>query len=368
MIVRLCDLKKTTLVLSPLAAMALIVAGCGRSGLPNGAGTPGVSPAPVPTAAPNISISSPSSRATVTSPFTLAANASSCSSQTVTSIGYALDSNTDIMVVNSASINVPVVAVAGSHTLIVDAWNGDGTKCSATVAITVAQPAPPKSNVPANAVTVANIQALSQWAGIHDSGTDGSSSGTTAMTNSPTLSGNARQFATSFSNSGGERYWVTFGNDPEAENFFYDTWIYISGSSATIANLEFDLNQVMANGQTVIFGFQCDGYSGTWDYAENAGTPSNPIARWGHANAACNPRSWRPDAWHHLQIGYARNSEGNVTYQSVWLDGVESPINVTVPSSFALGWAQVLLTNFQVDGLGTGSNTVYLDNLTILRW
>jgi hypothetical protein len=44
-------------------------------------------------------------------------------------------------------------------------------------------------------------------------------------------------------------------------------------------------------------------------------------------------------------------------------------INETVPSAFALGWAQVLLTNFQIDGLGAyGSATVYLDQLTITRW
>jgi hypothetical protein len=32
--------------------------------------------------------------------------------------------------------------------------------------------------------------------------------------------------------------------------------------------------------------------------------------------------------------------EGNVTYQSVWLDGVEKEINQTVPSAFALNWGQ----------------------------
>ena len=32
------------------------------------------------------------------------------------------------------------------------------------------------------------------------------------------------------------------------------------------------MNQTMENGQTVIFGFQCDGYTSTWDYTRNAGT------------------------------------------------------------------------------------------------
>jgi hypothetical protein len=44
-------------------------------------------------------------------------------------------------------------------------------------------------------------------------------------------------------------------------------------------------------------------------------------------------------------------------------------LNASVPSAFALGWGSVLLTNFQIDGLGaSGSSTLYLDNLTIYCW
>jgi hypothetical protein len=58
-----------------------------------------------------------------------------------------------------------------------------------------------------------------------------------------------------------------------------------------------------------------------------------------------------------------------VTYQAVWFDGAKQTINATVPSAFALGWGSVLLTNFQIDGLGaSGTATVYLDELTVYRW
>ena len=97
-------------------------------------------------------------------------------------------------------------------------------------------------------------------------------------------------------------------------------------------------------------------------------TPTQPNDTWVHSSAVCNPRNWSANSWHHLQAGYSRDNVGNVTYQSVWLDGVEAPINATASSAFALGWSPVLLTNFQVDGLNSGSNTVYLDNLTISRW
>jgi hypothetical protein len=71
-----------------------------------------------------------------------------------------------------------------------------------------------------------------------------------------------------------------------------------------------------------------------------------------------------------VQISYSRDDEGNVSYHSVWLDGVEAPINETVNSAFKLGWSHGdLMTNFQVDGAGSsGSSTLYLDNLTIYRW
>jgi hypothetical protein len=187
---------------------------------------------------------------------------------------------------------------------------------------------------------------------------------------SPSLSGNAMEFYTTYTYYGGELYYASFGNDTTSKNFVYDGWVYLDSSSGSIANLEMDMNQVMPNGQTVIFGFQCDGWAGTWDYTENAGTPNLPIDHWVHSSATCNPQTWAQSSWHHVQVSYSRDDAGNVTYQSVWLDGNEQQINVTVPSAFALGWAPTLLTNFQVDSIAPGpsSSTVYLDNLTISRW
>jgi hypothetical protein len=88
------------------------------------------------------------------------------------------------------------------------------------------------------------------------------------------------------------------------------------------------------------------------------------------STAACNVQNWAPNTWHHVQIAYSRDTAGNVTYKSVWLDNVQQDLNVTVNSAFALGWSPTLLTNFQVDGMtqASSTNTVYLDNLTVYRW
>ncbi len=102
---------------------------------------------------------------------------------------------------------------------------------------------------------------------------------------------------------------------------------------------------------------------------ENSGTPTKSSAHWLSSGAACNVRNWSTNAWHHVQISYSRSSAGKVTYKSVWLDGKQSTINATVPSAFALGWGDVMSTNFQVDGLGSsGTATLYLDKLTVYRW
>ncbi|MEO6965737.1 MAG: hypothetical protein ABI076_07545, partial [Acidobacteriaceae bacterium] len=72
--------------------------------------------------------------------------------------------------------------------------------------------------------------------------------------------------------------------------------------------------------------------------------------------------------WHHVQMSYSRTSNGHITYKYVWFDGVRSTINKTVFGARALGWSSTMSTNFQIDGLGSGSTTVYLDSLKISRW
>jgi hypothetical protein len=322
----------------------------------------------------SVTVNSPQNGETVSSPFAVNAYATSCSNQAVRSIGYSLDSSSDTTIFKgSTSIDTNVSAKLGTHTLHVKSWGTGGAACVTDVAIKVAEvnqdPSGDTSIVPSDAVSVSSIQALSNWQGTHDKATKGNSNGTMTLVGSPSHIGIPREFVSTFTSNGGLRYWVTFGDDEDSTNFMYDGWVYLTDSATEIANLEMDLNQTIPNGQTVIFGVQCDGYSSTWDYTENLGTPQKPQGHWAHTKAACNPRSWSRNVWHHVQFTYSRNSTGVVTYKSVYFDGVQSEINATVPSAHAMGWGPVLLTNFQVDGHGaSGSSTVYLDDLTIYRW
>ena len=332
------------------------------------------------TSANGITVSSPSNNATVGSPFTLSAGASSCSGQPVSAMGYSLDNSTSTTTANGTVIGASISTSSGAHTLHVKSWGNQGAGCVANIAInvtggttatssgTVATSGGGGAYIPSYAKTVSSIQTLSNWKLAFDNATNGWASGSMYLTGSPSLTGNARRLNLSFSNGGGERFWDSFGDDTSAQNFVYDAWVYLNGSANAIANIEMDMNQVMSNGQTVIYGFQCDGYNNTWDVTRNAGSATYPKDNWVRSNAGCNPRSWAQYKWHHVQISYSRDTWGNVTYHSVWLDGNQQPINITVYSAFALGWAPTLVTNFQVDGLGSGSTSVWVDKLTVYRW
>ena len=320
-------------------------------------------------------VTSPTNGQQVSSPFTLNMSASSCSSQGVTAVGYSLDSssNTSSWPVNY--INGPVAAPSGAHTLHVKVWNGSGGVCVTDVSINVTAGATSNASsgssvVPSNAVQVSDIQALGNWVEIHDGGTSGSSSGTMSMTGSPSLTGNARFFQNQFNNFGGERYSVQFDDNTTSQNFFYDAWVYILNDSNGFSNLEFDLDQTMPNGETVVMGFQCDTWIQRWDYAVNGGSPTSPNDTWLHSYAPCNVHSWGANQWHHVQIYFSHDANGWVTYHSVWLDGNEQDLNFNVFSGYSLGWGPAIVTNFQVDGntSGTTWGNVYMDELTVYRW
>jgi hypothetical protein len=315
-------------------------------------------------------VSTPANETEVQSPFPLSATATTCSSNTVTSMGYSLDSGPDVTAMSGTSLVTTVAASTGPHTINVIAWADDGSVCVTNVDVSVGVPIQPQTSpIPSNAISVSSLQAMSNWKSVHDTGGKGKAKGSTEIVSSPSMSGSARKFATSYTDNGDERYSLSFADDETSTNFFYDGFVYIQDSAADIGNIEMDMNQTMPNGATVIYGVQCNGWYGTWDYTLNAGTVKHQIDHWAHTTSPCNPRSWGVNTWHHVQISYSRDDNGVVTYKSVWLDGAEQGLNATVPSATDLGWGSSLVTNFQVDGFhGSGSSKVYLDNLTIYRW
>lgn len=223
-----------------------------------------------------------------------------------------------------------------------------------------------------SAIGSSGLQLDTNWKSKDDPGTSGTATGSSSIVSTPTLSGDpSRKFVMSYTDYGGELNYLSFGNDTLSTHFLYDNWVYIT-NPANLQNLEMDMNQVLANGNTVIYGVQCAGVRGDWMYTLNTGTsPAAYKDSWEDSNVACTLRNWTPNAWHHVQIEYQRDSIGNVTYDWVSVDGVKKDfVGAAGNSAFTLGWAVgTLLTNLQLDGEGqSGSNVVYSNDLTISRW
>jgi hypothetical protein len=234
---------------------------------------------------------------------------------------------------------------------------------SATVA-----PGSETPRIPEFAISSPGLETSIAWRWEHDSDTKGGSNGMSSYPIYPDgrngLPG--RQFVTWYSGNGGERYHLTFGHDTNATHFIYEANVYLVDPTQ-IENVEMDMNQVLADGRTVIFGTQCSAHSNSWEYTyvNNTGT------HWHASNIHCNPHDWGAKKWHKVQIAYHRDDDGNVTYDWVGFDGVYTDFQgATVPSAESLRWTPgELLLNFQIDGAyKSGVMDAYLNNLAIYRW
>jgi hypothetical protein len=322
-------------------------------------------------ASTEIVVASPTNNSVVTSPVQIQATVSQCGGKATTAFGFSVDTSASMTWGSATEIDTSDSSISlGTHVLHFKAWAKSILCPVIDYNITVTSSSESTGlPIPSNAVVDSHRELLSNWKWNHDPGTPGSSSGTSSLVSSPTRSGQSREFSMQYSDAGGEIYSASWADDNAATHFVYENWVLLS-NPAQVANLEMDMNQVMANGQTVIYAFQCSGYSKTWEYTINSGTPTKPKVSWVPSNVSCDPQQWSANTWHHVQIAYSRDAEGNVTYESVFFDGVTSALkNAYGNSAFALGWGQVLLTNFQIDGLGSsGSSTLYSNGLNIYRW
>ncbi|HLJ76239.1 MAG TPA: Ig-like domain-containing protein [Acidobacteriaceae bacterium] len=326
----------------------------------------------------SVNVSAPTPGQTVTSPFLLSATDVTCEGQPVSTMAYSLDnSGTLLALANGTSLNTQVTASAGQHALHVKSWGPNYAACDTdltvnVVTVTAAFSPSAISVIPSTAIANRNIQTYLDWRDWFDTGTvvgsDTTASGSYAsLISSPSLSGSARQFVSTFVDNGGILYYdnVTGSNpDTTSQNWFLDQWVYVAAPSSDLANVEIDMNQLDAAGNTIIMGFQCDGWNGVWDY-----TWTDTGTHWTQSKQPCNPRNWSTNAWHHVQIYFSHDNQDNVTYHSVWFDGQEQDINATVYSALPLGWAKSNILNFQIDGMGqSGTITTYLDNVTVYHW
>lgn len=334
--------------------------------------------------AANITVASPVSGTTTQSPVWIRAHNVGCNGVSPTAFGFSIDNGATIRGATPYDIDVAHQSIAsGRHTIHFKAWvNGricpvvDSTVNVAGTAATSGgststggstSSGSTSANVPSYAVGSADLETASNWHTTHDSGTPGSSRGSTAFPATTPQYDNAREFYMTYSSRGGQRWSVSFAKDPNSTHFVLDTYVYVVNPSQ-LANLELDLNQVIPNGKTVIYGTQCSTYSGTWEWTYH----SSSGGHWHSSNVRCDPRSWSANTWHHIQVGFHRDSNGYVTHDWVNFDGTHSNFtNAGGSAAQSLGWAHgTLLMNVQMDGYNRSSGSVkaYVHKTTFYRW
>jgi hypothetical protein len=333
--------------------------------------------------AANITVASPVNGTSNSSPVWVRAHNIGCNGLAPTAFGFSVDSGATTMGVTAYDVDVTHYSISsGTHTIHFKAWTTGGicpvvnttfsiggSSSGSTSGGTSGSSTPSNTSVsiPSYAKASADLDTSSNWAFEHDAGTPGSAHGSTAYPASVSTYENAREFYMTYSDRGGERWHNSFANDGSSTHFVLDTYVYVTDPNQ-LANLELDLNQVMSNGETVIFGTQCSVYSHTWEWTYvSSGHP-----HWHSSNVGCNPTAWAANTWHHIQVGFHRNSSGYVTHDWVNFDGTHSTFSGASGSGgLWLGWAKGdLLMNMQMDGYSSGSGSIkaYFHKTVFYRW
>ena len=327
-----------------------------------------------------------------TFPVLVQAQSAGCDGESPVSFGYSVDNQRKLTLGSASSIDTTDANIAvGTHLLHFKTWTKKGICPVVTLAINVNNAASgsgtgtgtgsgsgsgvgsgtsgnPSYAFPVNAVAAAGLTASSHWEWTHDSGTPGSSVGSsTYPVSNPSMDNEAREFHVSYSAKAGEIYHLTVGSDEAATHFVYDAYVYVVDPSQ-VANVEMDMNHVTAGGRTVILGTQCSSYSGTWEYVYTSGGGPH----WHPSNIKCDPRTWAANTWHHVQIATHHDGNGVATYDWVNVDGTYTNFqNATAQASLALGWSKGdIIINFQLDGTSknSGEMVAYMDKLQVVRW
>ena len=274
----------------------------------------------------------------------------------------------------TSTVDVWLNLTAGSHYIMVQAWDKTGTIFYHPVTVnstsgvaSQSPPAPvtqdgPQANVPANAVAKIDIDQMTGWqscdacAGPNGTGPVDPYSMTQNI-HSPALDGNSATFWLGGNVPWGSAiWWKQLGPIDTASHFVYDLEFYLSNPVISQA-LEFDINQSV-NGWKYIFGTECDirnnaGFR-VWDTAN---------AHWVSTGAACQVKA---NAWNHLTWEVER--VGNQThFIAVTLNGYRQAINqyhYAKPVN-----ARELNVAFQMDGDEHQDDyQTWLDRVRLYAW
>lgn len=317
-----------------------------------------------------VAVTSPANGSTVSSPVNYAATATTTCSKGVASMGIYVN-NQLAYVTKGSKLNTQLAIGGGNQKTVVQEWDNCGGSTAQPVSVNV------------GGTTLSNLQAIGGWNqwgelppvyGICSAPCSGVNWSMYQHVNSVSLSGNATQF-----NIGGTTPYsdVLWSNPimgqgstqgipdtghtfiPTLHHFTYDAYVYVTNLSVT-QDLEFDINMYI-NGVGMEWGTQCNHLAdGAWDIWDNVD------AKWISTGAPCNLNN---AAWNHITVQVQRQSNNDLLYQTITVNGVTYNINQTVaPFPVPAGWWGMTV-NYQMDGDHKQSPyTTYLDKFSFTYW
>lgn len=316
-----------------------------------------------------VTVTSPASGSTSGSPVHFVASATS--THPITAMRIYVD-NISVYLVSAGNLDTSVGMSAGSHNVVVQAWDSTGLVMKAPFSLSVGAssptptPTPTPSGLPAppaGAITKSNIEQMAGWesctvcAGANAAGPVAVYS-MVANQASPSLDGNSAKFSISGPTPYSDAlWWKQLGAADTATNLKYDVDFYITNPGVAQA-LEFDNNQ--SNGaHKFIFGTQCNIKGANhWDVWGNA------EGNWISTGIAC----FAPTAfqWHHLTWEFKRTAT-QVIYVGFTYDGVTHYVNRTYTARNSS--VHELNVAFQMDGdSAMHAYSTWLDRVTLTYW
>jgi hypothetical protein len=316
-------------------------------------------------------LQSPAANATVNGSVVVQATA--VSSRTITAMQI-YDNGNLVNQTSGAGLNTTLPVGAGSHHLVVKAWDTAGTQFMSPVVVNSGSSTPPPQppagdnggssqvSVPANALPFKDIDQMGGWqwcgacSGIGGQGPEVPFS-LTQNIQSPSLDGRSAIFwlggTTPWSSA---LWWKQLGAQDGTTHFVYDLQFFIQNPAASQA-LEFDVNQSV-NNLKYIFGTECDVADGhhwrVWDTLS---------ARWMATGASCELKA---NAWNHLTWEFERVG-GQTHFVAVTLNGYRQVIDKYYSAKQWSG--RELNVAFQMDGnYRQDDYSVWVDKVALYAW
>ena len=317
-----------------------------------------------------VTLSSPGSGASVSSPFTVKASATS--GYPITGWHVYVDDKSVWNAGTTSSISASVSASTGKHKLYVKAWNSNGTSDTSAIIyinVTSSSTAAPTGEPmpPSGAKLIDNIDQMSNWGHCSDCAADPSDPtppiaqwSFNQWQNTPSKDGNGIKMwiggTTPYANA---LHWKKLGDQSSYKNFIWEFWIYGKSDMNNAQNIEFDLWQSVG-GRKYMFGTQCNYWKQIWqgwDETKNA---------WQDTSIPCPKFS--TGQWHRIKWYLQRTSDNRTRYVSVTVDGKTYSVNRYWPSK-STSWGNSLGVQFQQDlNKYAADHTMWVDRVRVWLW